>query len=101
MDGLQQLFREQNNTHASFLCVLSYMDEHLLEPKQYIGTTQGSIDFSFLDKVTVDLHLPYLSIFVPEGMDTVAQMNTSFFESNHHRTKASEALKEYIASSFI
>jgi XTP/dITP diphosphohydrolase len=96
MDGMRRLFQDQTNTRASFQCIVSYMDETLPEPVSFVGKSYGHLDFSFLDQVVRDHHLPYLSIFIPDGMDTVAQMNPSYFESNHHRVQAIKMLTEFL-----
>jgi XTP/dITP diphosphohydrolase len=98
MAWLSKLFVDQSNIKAWFQCVLSYMDSLLEQPMQFVWTTSWTINFSMLDQVTIDNHLPYLSIFVPDGWETVAQMDPSYFESNHHRTKASIALREFLVS---
>lgn len=96
--GLQRLFIDQPNTHVWYQCVLSYMDLTLSEPKQFIGKVEGNICFDFLDKVEIDTHLQYDAFFLADGMDVVAQMDKTHFESFHHRTRASIALREFLLS---
>jgi XTP/dITP diphosphohydrolase len=98
MYGLQKLFVDQPNTHAWFQCVLTYMDQLLSEPIQFIGKVSGHISFDFLDQVVVDSHLPYDAIFQAVGMNGVAQMDMEQFQTFHHRTKASISLKDFLVS---
>jgi XTP/dITP diphosphohydrolase len=95
-DGLRRLFVDQPNTHAYFQCVLSYMDETLQEPCQFIWRVDWTLDFTFLDKVTINSHLPYDAIFRAEGMDVIAQLAMPVFEQIHHRAKATELCKIWL-----
>jgi XTP/dITP diphosphohydrolase len=94
--GLQKLFHEQQNTGAWYQCVLSYMDETLSEPIQFVGKSAGVIDFSFLDQVVVNPHLPFDAFFRPEGMAVVAGMDMNTFARQHHRGRAAQQLKEWL-----
>ena len=70
------------------------MDETLTEPIQFVGTSAGVIDFSFIDHVVVNPHLPFDAFFRPEGMDCVAAMDMHTFARQHHRVRAAQQLKE-------
>ena len=96
IEGLRNLFINQLNTKAYFQCVLSYMDASLSEPKQFVWRVEWTIDFSFLDQVTFDTHLPYDAIFRAEGMEVVAQLAMPIFEQIHHRAQATELCKEWL-----
>lgn len=93
---LQKLFIDQPNRKARHQCVLSYMDETLQEPKQFVWTVSWVIDFSFLDRVQPDPHLPYDAIFRLENAWTVVQLDMASFTPHNHRAKAAMALKEWL-----
>jgi XTP/dITP diphosphohydrolase len=93
---LQKLFVDQPNTKAWHQCVLSYMDETLQEPKQFVWTVSWVIDFSFLDRLQPDPHLPYDAIFRLEGVWTVVQLDMASFAPHNHRARAARALKEWL-----
>lgn len=91
---LRRLFIDQANTKAYFQCVLSYMDATLPEPQQFIGRIEWEIDFSFLEELSIDPHLPYDAIFRAEGMEVVAELDMDTFEKKHHRATATLLCKE-------
>ncbi len=94
---LQKLFIDQPNTKAWYQCVLSYMDEALQEPQQFVGKIFGVIDFSFLDRIQPDSHLPYDAIFRLEHASNVVQMDIASFALDNHRARAARALKEWLS----
>lgn len=96
MEWLVKLFVQQPNTKAYFQCVLSYMDSTLQEPMQFVWRLQGNIDFSFLESINIDTHLPYDAIFRAKGMEVVAQLDMHTFESLHHRSKATLSCKDWL-----
>lgn len=93
---LQKLFVDQTNSKAWHQCVLSYMDETLQEPQQFVGTVEGVMDFSFLDRVQPDSHLPYDAIFRLENASSVVQMDIPSFIPHNHRARAARAVKEWL-----
>jgi XTP/dITP diphosphohydrolase len=95
-EWLQKLFIDQQNHKAYYQCVLSYMDETLQEPQQFVGTVPGIMDFSFLDRVHPDPHLPYDAIFRLENASTVVQMDMNSFVLDNHRARAARAVKEWL-----
>jgi len=95
-EWLRRLFLDQPNGDAYFQCVLSYMDATLSEPKQFVGTVQGTIDFSFLENITPDEHLQYDSIFRAQWSDVVAQLDMTSFGKKHHRAQATKLCKEWL-----
>lgn len=76
------------------------MDANLSEPKQFIGTVHGVLDFSYLDRqeVVLDKNLPYDTIFRANGMTVVAQLDMHTFQKLHHRTQASSLCKEWVGN---
>lgn len=55
------------------------MDQTLQEPQQFVGKIFGEIDFSFLDRIQPDSHLPYDVIFRLEGASSVVQFDIASF----------------------
>lgn len=96
IQGLQRLFIGQPDTRARYQCVLSYMDDTLTEPKQFVGTVHGTVNFSFLDQVQINPHLPFDAFFVPEWMEVVAALDMEHFQDTHHRAKATKLCKEWL-----
>jgi XTP/dITP diphosphohydrolase len=95
---LQKLFVDQPNINAWHQCVLTYMDETLQEPKQFVWTVAGVMDFSFLDRIQPDLHLPYDALFRLEDSATVVQLDMALFTPHNHRARASRELKEWLST---
>ena len=93
---LQKLFADQSNTKAWYQSVLSYMDETLEEPQQFVGKIFGVIDFSFLDRVQFDPHLPYDVLFRLEDSTTVVQLDMPSFTLHNHRSRAARELKDWL-----
>lgn len=100
VEWLRRLFLQQPNTDAYFQCVLSYMDATLPSPVQFVGRVEGVIDFRFLESIVIDKHLPYDAIFRADGMDVVAQLDMSTFESLHHRAKATTSARQWLAERY-
>ena len=73
------------------------MDEALQEPQQFVGKIFGVIDFSFLDRIQPDSHLPYDAIFRLEHASNVVQMDIASFALDNHRARAARALKEWLS----
>jgi inosine/xanthosine triphosphate pyrophosphatase family protein len=56
------------------------------------------MDFSFLDRIQPDLHLPYDALFRLEDSATVVQLDMALFTPHNHRARASRELKEWLST---
>lgn len=96
VEWLRRLFVDQPNIHAWYQCILSYMDETVQEPKQFVWTVAGVMDFSFLDRIQPDPHLPYDALFRLENTKQVVQLDMASFTPHNHRAAATRQLKEWL-----
>lgn len=98
LEGIQKLFTDVTNTKATFQCVLSYMDDDTSESIQFVGETQGHLDFSHLWPELEDKKIPYDLIFVPDGMDVPAFFDMEWRnETYNHRVRAVKKFSEWIS----
>ncbi len=88
MAWIKKLFSQGEDTTSVFTCVLSYMDEQLSYPVQFVGEIPGKLNFDRVNKITEDGHLPYDVIFVPENMDKPAYFYMEERKATSHRTRA-------------
>lgn len=89
ISGMERLFTDIENRNAQFQCVLSYMDDSLATPMQFIGTVEGRIDFWWVCDATENPKLPYDLIFIPEGMDRPAFFDEEMWNDQYnHRVRA-------------
>ncbi len=88
LEWMQKLYVDQLNTKATFQCVLSYMDEDLPEPLQFIWEIEGQVDFSLLGTQEENPKIPYDLIFVPKGMTVPAITNMDLWKKEfNHRVR--------------
>lgn len=96
LNGIKHLFENGESTRAIFQCVLSYMDETLEMPKQFIGNVEGELRFSLLEHMEEEPKLPYDLIFKPDEMETVVSLNMEKRKNISHRGKAVQKLKTWL-----
>lgn len=78
-------------------CVLSYMDEALTEPVQFIGEVQGSFSFDRYEQGGENPKLPFELIFVPNSFDKPAAFDQeAWLTVGHHRIQAAKKLADWL-----
>jgi non-canonical purine NTP pyrophosphatase (RdgB/HAM1 family) len=99
MQWMRRMFQWVENRKADFQCVLSYMDDSLESPMQFIGKCSWEITFDRLDQWTEHPKMPYDLIFKPDGMSEPAFFNMEIWTGEiSHRVKASKKLREWLES---
>lgn len=97
MKGMKGMFTEVENKNAYFQTVLSYMDETLSEPVQFIWEIDGAISFDWSDQGWENPKLPYELIFIPHGFDKPAVFDQErYLQGDHHRLQAVKKLAEWL-----
>jgi len=97
LDGLQKLFENIEDNRARMQCVLSYMDDKLDEPIQFIAEAPWTISFDWYQPWVENPKLPFEYIFVPEWLDTPAAMNQeAWLGEKHHRIRSTKIFAEWL-----
>lgn len=97
LEGIVKLFDGNVDTRAKFQSVISYMDETLPEPIQFIWESAWSIDLSVREKYYnngVD-NLPYDLIFKADWMEKIVYEDYEWWKSVNHRVKAVKKFCEW------
>lgn len=93
---MQRMYEWVENKKAVFECVLSYMDETLNAPLQFIGQVPWIVTFDYIDQWKEDPKLAYDIIFQLDGMDEPALFNMAEWKKNNHRTRAVKKFNEWL-----
>lgn len=96
LNGIQKLFQWDESKSASFVSVMSYMDEHLEHPIQFKWVVHGRLDFSYLWEIDEHKKLPYDLIFKPNELETIVELSyDKRMDWVNHRCKSIEAFKQW------
>ena len=78
--------------------VVSYMDETLTEPLQFIGTVTGEWRFDHLDNISlIDPNMPYNNILYPEwSLTPVTQNMDRRLSERNQRVRAIEEFNKWV-----
>ncbi len=98
LSWVERLFSGVENKWSYMQTVLSYMDDQLEEPIQFIGELHGVVNFDRYRQQEENPKLPFEMIFIPEGMDKPAAFDQeSRLKVGHHRIKASKLFSDRLA----
>jgi len=97
IEWMERLYMWEKNTKAVFQTVLSYMDDTLKEPLQFVWEIEGEISFDWLWKEKENVHLPYDLIFIPDGYDKPALFEREKRKQDNHRVRAVKKFRERIS----
>ena len=96
--GIQWLKKLLDGVNTGkFVTILSYMDETLAEPLQFIGEISGKFAFDHI-KWEIDSHFPYNHIFYPEDSSVPAIDIYEQWTKDNHRQRAVGKFNEWIES---
>jgi len=94
-EGIQRMYQWVENNWAEFVSVLSYMDETLSEPIQFIWKVHGSLVFDYIHEENPNPKLPYLMFFQADWMSVPASLDRDERRKNHNfRMNATKKFKE-------
>jgi len=93
IEGLKKVLQASNK--GKFVTILSYMDESLSEPLQFIGEITGKFAFDHI-QWEIDHHMPYNHIFYPETSEVPAIMIYEQRTQDNHRQRAVKAFNKWI-----
>jgi non-canonical purine NTP pyrophosphatase (RdgB/HAM1 family) len=97
LEGIQRLYQWVENRNAQFVCVLSYMDQYLDAPKQFVGVVEWELTFDRLWKDVENPKLPYDLIFRIAWMHEPVFYHMDVWKwEKSHRFKASKVLGEWL-----
>ncbi len=95
IEGLKKILQESNT--GKFVTILSYMNDTLSEPLQFIGEITGKFAFDHI-QWEIDHHMPYNHIFYPENSEVPAIMIYEQRTQDNHRQRAVKAFNKRIES---
>ena len=99
IEWMRRMYAWEENTMAVFECVLSYIDETLQEPLQFIGQVTWTITFDFVNQIDENPKLPYDLIFQPDGMNKPAIFDMDLWKNEYnHRVRAVKKFNEWVLS---
>ena len=78
------------------MTVLSYMDETLKEPLQFIWKIEGEFDFDFLEWLEEESLMPYNYIFIPDGREKPVHFFYDEFARDSQRARAVKKFNEFL-----
>lgn len=97
VEWIKKLYTWVENRKATFVSVISYMDDTLAEPKQFIWEVDWTLVFDFLDREDTNPSLPYNRIFQADWMDVPALFDLDTWKKEYNfRIKAVKEFKEWI-----
>lgn len=96
VEWIKRLYTWVENRKARFVSVISYMDETLSEPKQFIWEVAWILVFDYIDKEDLNPTLPYNRIFQANGMDVPALFDLETWKRDYNfRMKATGKFREW------
>lgn len=98
LEGIAKLFAWDVSRRARFQSVVSYMDETMMEPEQFVEETAGDILLEEIERLLEKTlpWLPYDAIFKPDYMDCIAAEDLKTYKwEQHHRYKAVRKFGEW------
>lgn len=96
-EGFERLLAEERiGKKWSMQTVISYMDETLKEPLQFIWKVEGEFNFDFLEEFGDDKFMPYNHIFVPDWYEKPVQFFYDEFKMINQRARATKKLNEFL-----
>lgn len=93
IEGLKKVLHKSNT--GKFVTILSYMDDTLWEPLQFIWEITGKFAFDHI-QWKIDHHMPYNHIFYPETSQVPAIMIYEQRTQDNHRQRAVKVFNEWI-----
>lgn len=96
LEGIKRLYDSVEDVSAYFQCVLSYMDETMEEPLQFIWEVSWTLSFDWMGLQEENIHLPYDLIFVPTWFDKPALFEWKKWSDDNHRTRAVKKFGDFI-----
>jgi len=99
VDWIQRLYTGVENKKAKFVSVLSYMDDTLENPIQFIWEVHWVLNFDYVTEENTNPSLPYNLIFQAEWMDVPALFDLDLWKKEYNfRIKATKKFKEWYLS---
>ncbi len=96
-EWFKRLLAEESTSNKWYMMtVISYMDETLKEPLQFIWKIEGEFNFDFLKDLWEEFLMPYNHIFIPEGKDKPVQFFYDEFMKVNQRAKAAKKFNEFL-----
>lgn len=96
-EGFNRVLAEEGVSKKwSMQTVISYMDETLKEPLQFVWKVEGEFSFDFLEELGDEKLMPYNHIFIPDGYDKPVQFFYEEFKMVNQRAKAAQKFDEFL-----